>query len=279
MRLVDTHSHIHDAEFDADRAATIDRARAAGVEVIVALGVTAANSAAALALARAHACIAAAAGVHPHDAAEATDADLRALDEMADDPAVALVGEIGLDFYRNLSPRDAQLRVLERQLRTAARVRKPVAVHAREAHGDMAPLLEAWSRSVRAQWPAGRPLGVMHYFSADADLALRYVEWGFLVSIHTSVTHPNAKHLQDVARRVPLEYLVLETDSPYGAPQTYRGKRNEPAFVAEAAHAVAELRGLTPDAVAAATTGNALRLLGREGAGARASTAAERSAG
>jgi TatD DNase family protein len=262
MRLIDTHSHIHDAEFDADRDATIDRAREAGVAVMLTLGVDAANSRLAIALAERHECVLAAAGVHPHDAAAATDADLDALEELAQHPRIAVVGEIGLDFYRNLSPRDRQMIVMRRQLDTARRVGKPIAVHAREAHEEMLPLLTAWSRDMGGRLPDGRPLGIMHYFSEDAAMARSYIELGFMISIHTSVTHPKATQLAEVAREIPLDHLVIETDSPYGAPQTYRGKRNEPAYVAEAAAKIAELKGITLDEVAEATTRNAERLLG-----------------
>jgi len=262
MRLIDTHSHLHDREFDADREAAIERARAAGVELIVALGVDAANSRAAVALAESHRCVVAAAGVHPHDAKDATEAQLAELEELARHPRVAMVGEIGLDFYRNLSPRDVQLRVLRRQLETAGRAGKPVAVHARDAHDEMLPALAAWSREMGGRLPDGRPLGVMHYFGEGPELARRYIELGFLISIHTSVTHPKAAVLANVAGEIGLEQLVLETDSPYGAPQRHRGKRNEPAYVIEAATRVAELKGASVEAVAEQTTANALRLLG-----------------
>jgi TatD DNase family protein len=262
MRLIDTHCHIHDHAFDADRGAMLERARAAGVELMVTLGSNLADSHAALSLAEREPDVLAAAGVHPHDAAEATDADLNALEELARHPRVALVGEIGLDFYRNLSPRDRQLAVLRRQLETAGRAGKPVAVHTRDADEEMMPLLTEWSREMGGALPDGRRLGVMHYFSADAATARRYVELGFVISIHTSVTHPKAAQLADVAREVPLEHLVLETDSPYGAPQRYRGNRTEPAYVAEAAVRVAELKGQQPAQVAEETTRNAQRLLG-----------------
>ncbi len=262
MRLIDTHSHIHDAEFDADREAVIERATAAGVECILALGVDAANSRTAIALAERHRCVLAAAGVHPHEADGVTDAALDELEELARHPRVAAVGEIGLDYYRNLSPREEQLRVLRRQLLTAQRLGKPVAVHAREAHEDMMPLLEGWSRDMGGRLADGRPLGVLHYFSGDAEQASRYIGLGFVIGVHTSVTHPKASRLQDVVRTVPIEHLVLETDSPYGAPQSVRGRRNEPAYVAEAAAKVAELRSMPVEDVAEITTNNALRLLG-----------------
>jgi TatD DNase family protein len=252
----------------------------------VTLGVTRADSEHAIALAERHDGVLAAAGVHPHNAKDASEADLDALEKLASHPRVVMVGEIGLDYYRNLSPREVQQRVLLRQLETAGRVGKPVAVHARDAHDDMLPLLEAWSREMGGRLAAGspgtavphdaprpgtavrrsrpRPLGVMHYFSEGIELAHRYVELGFMISVHTSVTHPKAAVLQSVAREAPLDALVIETDSPYGAPQRYRGKRNEPAYVVEAAAKIAELRGISVDDVASATTTNALGLLGLE---------------
>ena len=262
MRLFDTHAHIHDKDFIEDRDAVIDRARHGGLVGILTLGVTAENSARALALSKRHEDVWAAAGVHPHDAAEASDPDLDALEEMARDLRVVAVGEIGLDYYRNVSPRDRQLEVIRRQLETAERVGKPIAVHARNAHDDMLPVLTAWSHEMGGRLPDGRPLGVMHYFSEDAATAAKYVDLGFIISVHTSVTHPKAAQLAEVVRETPLEYLVLETDSPYGAPQRYRGKRNEPAYVAESAARVAELKGMPVETVGDITTSNALRLFG-----------------
>ncbi len=262
MPLIDTHTHIQDTEFDADRDAVVDRAREAGVELILALGVDAANSRRAVALAERRPEVLAAAGVHPHDAEDASDAQLDELEELAHHPRVALVGEIGLDFYRDLSPRDQQVRVLRRQLTTAKHVAKPIAVHARQAHEELMPLLTRYAREMGGCLPDGRPLGVMHYFSADPEHARRYIELGFVISVHTSVTHPKASLLQDVVRATPIEHLVLETDSPYGAPQQYRGERNEPAYVAEAAATVAELKRMPVAQVAAITTLTAMRLLG-----------------
>jgi TatD DNase family protein len=154
------------------------------------------------------------------------------------------------------------MEVLRRQLETAARVSKPVAIHGRDAHHALLPILSDWAREMGARLPDGRPLGVMHYFSEDAAMAERYVALGFIISVHTSVTHPRAETLRDVVHKTPLEHLVLETDSPYGAPQRFRGKRNEPAYVAEAAAAVAEIKGLTLADVETMTTRNAMTLLG-----------------
>jgi TatD DNase family protein len=262
MRLVDTHSHIHDRAFAGDVDQVIARALAAGVEMIVTLGENVADSRAAVALAERHACVVAAAGVHPHEAKDAGDREFDELREVARHPRVALIGEIGLDFYRNLSPREQQVDVLRKQLEIGADAARPVAVHTRDAQDEMLALLTAWSRHLGGKLSDGRPIGVMHYFSGDVGQAMRYVELGFLISVHTSVTHPKAFALREVARDVPLGSLVLETDSPYGAPQRTRGTRNEPAYVADAALAVAEARGLDVDEVASVTTANALRLLG-----------------
>jgi TatD DNase family protein len=260
--LIDTHSHIHDAEFGSDAQSALMRAREAGVARIITLGVNREDSERAVAFAGRHEGVFAAAGVHPHDAKGASDEDLNALEALAASDEVVAVGEIGLDFYRNLSPHDVQERAFRHQLETAARVGKPVCVHARDAEREAFEQLDAWSRRLGGCLPGGRPMGVMHYFAGDANLAMRYVELGFFISVHTSVTHPNRHTLHDVARRVPLERLVLETDSPYGAPQRYRGKRNEPAYVAESAARVAELKGIEIDEVARVTTENAANLFG-----------------
>ena len=260
MRLFDTHTHLQLPEFDGDRAAVLARARAAGAAGLLVLGTDVASSEAAIALAEAEPDVIAAAGCHPHDARAMDDASLARLAELAQHPAVAAVGEIGLDFYRNLSPHDTQLSVLQRQLDTAAEVGKPVAVHCRDAEDALFPLLQEWSQRLGGRLPDGRPLGVMHYFSGDLELAKRYVALGFLISIHTSVTYPKAQALQEVARRLPLETMVVETDSPYGPPQSRRGQRNEPACVSEAVAKIAELRDEPTERVAEATTENALRL-------------------
>jgi TatD DNase family protein len=262
MRLFDTHTHLQLSQFDGDRAAALDRAQDAGLVGLLVLGVDVASSEDAIALADAEAGVHAAAGCHPHDAAKLNEGGLEQLAELAKHPRVLAVGEIGLDFYRNFSPREQQLDVFGRQLATAAEVAKPIAVHCRDAQDDLFPLIEAWSNRLGRRLPDGRPLGVMHYFSGDAELAKRYVELGFLISVHSSVTYPKAQQLQDVAQRLPLDALVVETDSPYGAPQSRRGERNEPAFVAEAVAKIAELRGDPVERIAESTTENALRLFG-----------------
>ena len=274
--LIDTHAHLQLREFDKDREAALERAWQAGLEAVVVLGVDQASSEAAIAMAEAHACVYAAAGCHPHDAARLDQEGWRRLRELTQHPQVVAVGEIGLDFYRNLSPREVQVRVLEQELALAAELRLPVAVHCREAQDQMFPILKRWSEDARLLFGEGRLLGVMHYFSGDLRLAHRYVEMGFLISIHTSVTYPKSGELREVASGLDMDCLVLETDSPYGAPQSQRGHRNEPAYVAEAAACVAELRGLAVEEVARQSSENAVRLFGLKpvrtsaGAGGRA---------
>lgn len=260
MRLFDTHCHIQGPEFDADRDAVLDRAREAGLTGLLVLGTDLATSEQAVALAEAHEDVLAAAGYHPHDAEQADEASLARLAELAALPSVAAVGEIGLDLSRDLSSRARQIEVFRHQLDLAAELGKPVAVHCREAHSTLLPIVEEWSGRMSGGLADGRPLGVLHYFSGDAELAWRYVELGFVISIHCSVTYPQSERLRSVARKLPLATLVVETDSPYGAPQSRRGQRNEPAYVGEAVALIAELRGEPAERVAEATTENALRL-------------------
>ena len=262
MRLFDTHTHLQGPEFDGDRDAVLQRARKAGVIGLLVLGTDPASSEHAIALAETEPDLLAATGCHPHDARAMDEPRWERLAELAQHPRVVAIGEIGLDFYRNFSPQATQVEVFRRQLELAAELAKPVAVHCRQAQETLFPLVEAWSRRLGARLPDGRPLGVMHYFSGDADLAQRYVELGFLISIHSSVTYPQARRLQEVARRLDLQALVVETDSPYGPPQS-RGRpsgRNEPASVLETVAKVAQLRDEAAERVAEATTENAIRL-------------------
>jgi TatD DNase family protein len=274
--LIDTHSHLQFGEFDKDRAAVLERAWEAGLEAIVVLGVDAASSEAAIALSEANPRLYATVGWHPNVAAALDEEGWHRLRELTQHPRVVAVGEIGLDFYRNLSPREDQVRVLEEQLALAVERRLPVAVHCRDAHDQMYPILERWAKKARPLFGEGRPLGVMHYFSGDLELARRYVDMGFLISVHTCVTYPTLDRLREVVAGLDMDCLVLETDSPYGAPQSQRGRRNEPAYVAEAAMRVAELHGLTAETVALRSGENAVRLFGLRPAQAGAGSAGGR---
>jgi TatD DNase family protein len=259
--FVDTHAHLQEAEFDDDRDAVIQRAMSAGVRQVVVPAVDLDSAGRSVSLADRHAGVYATAGFHPHEAAGASPEALSAIEELLGHPKAVAVGEIGLDWFRMLSPRETQIAALEAQLAIAASHALPIVIHCRDAWDDLRPLLEPWAK--RAADRAGaRPLGVLHYFSGSLEDARLYQELGFLISVHTSVTHPKAQGLREVVATLPLEALVIETDSPYGAPQAYRGKRNEPAYVVETAKQIALLKGVELEAVAAATTANAGRLFG-----------------
>jgi TatD DNase family protein len=249
--LFDTHAHLHDDAFAGDRAAVLARARVEGVGRFLTVGTDPAASTAAVALAAAESDVFAAVGIHPHDAASAGTPALERIAALARAPEVVAVGEIGLDYYRDLSPRPAQAHVLRTQLALAREVGKPVLLHCREAHADLLAALEA----------EGAPGGIMHCFSGDLAVARRCLDLGLLISIAGPVTYPNARRLAEVVRTLGLDRLVLETDCPYLPPQPWRGKRNEPAYLAVTAARVAELTGVAPAVVAARTTANACALL------------------
>lgn len=258
-RLVDTHAHIQGHEFDDDRDDTVRRAVEAGLVAIVVPGVDLESSVAAVRLAERHETVYAAAGYHPHEASRLDQAGREAVESLLAHERVVAVGEIGLDFYRNHSPREAQIEAIEFQLGLAAKYGLPVIVHNRDSQETLWPMLRSWAASARASF-ADQPLGVMHYFSGTPEEAAAYTDLGFMISIHTSVTHPKADLLRSVVAETPVESLVIETDSPYGAPQVLRGKRNEPAFVREAAVKIGEVKQTNEEAIAVATTANAARL-------------------
>jgi TatD DNase family protein len=201
-------------------------------------------------------------GVHPHEAESLTIQDLDMLATLAESPRVVAIGEIGLDFYRNLSPPDAQRRAFQQQLSLARELNLPVVVHAREADEATFDILATYSDGRRSELPVDSPIGVMHCFAGDLALALRYIDLGFVISIPGTVTYPDAQRLQTVCRSLPVRSMVMETDAPYLPPLSHRGRRNEPAFLAETAGFIAALRGDSVAEVAEATSGTAARLFG-----------------
>jgi TatD DNase family protein len=251
--LFDTHAHLHFPDFADDLPAVLERARAAGVARLLTIGTDVATSEAAIALAARDQHVWASVGIHPHDAAEADDATLATIARLATEPRVVAVGEIGLDFFRNLSPREAQERTLRSMLDLARRVGKPVLVHCRDAHEPTLAIL--------AEARVAELGGIMHCFSGDVAIARRCLDLGLLISLAGPVTYPNARALPDVARFVPADRLVVETDCPYLPPQGYRGKRNEPAYLALTAAHVAELRGEPLATLGPRMSDNARRLL------------------
>ena len=254
LALFDTHAHLHFPDFDADRAETMARARQAGVTRMLTIGTEVPTSRAAIALAQAERDVWASVGVHPHDAAEADEAVLAEIERLAGESRVVAVGEIGLDFFRTLSPREAQERVFRHLIGVARRAHKPVIVHCRDAHPEVLAVL--------GEERADEVGGVMHCFSGDVAVARRCLDLGLLVSLAGPVTYPNARALPEVARFVPGDRLVVETDCPFLPPQGYRGKRNEPAYLALTAARVAELRGEPLEEFARRSSENACRLLG-----------------
>ncbi len=252
--LFDTHAHLHFPEFDADREAMLARAREGGVRRMLTIGTDPETSRAAVALAARESDVWATVGIHPHDAAEADAAALDEIERLAAEPRVVAVGEIGLDYFRNLSPREDQHGVFRAMLGIARRTRTPVVVHCRDAHEDTLAIL--------AEERVGDVRGIMHCFSGDVAVARRCLDLGLLISLAGPVTYPNARALPEVARFVPGDRLVIETDCPFLPPQGYRGKRNEPAYLSITAARVAELRGESFDKMAATMTANACALLG-----------------
>jgi TatD DNase family protein len=251
--LFDTHAHLHFPEFAEDLPAVLERGRAAGVARLLTIGTDVETSRAAVALAEADARVWASVGIHPHDAAEADEAAFAEIERLAAAPRVVAVGEIGLDFFRNLSPRDAQERTLRRLLELARRLRKPALIHCRDAHEETLAIL--------AEARVGEMGGIMHCFSGDVAIARRCLDLGLTLSLAGPVTYPNARALPDVARFAPVDRLVVETDCPYLPPQGHRGQRNEPAYLALTAARVAELRGEPLDTLGPRMSDNARRLL------------------
>ena len=233
--LFDTHAHLHVPEFAEDLAAVLERARAAGVQRLVTIGTDVETTVAALALAEREDRVWATAGIHPHDAAAADEAAFAAIERLAGHPRVVAIGEIGLDFFRNLSPHDVQEQTFRRLLGLARRLGKPAVMHCRDAHAETLAILE--------EERVGEVGGIMHCFSGDVAIARRCLDVGLVISLAGPVTYPSARALPDVARFVPADRLVVETDCPFLPPQGYRGRRNEPAFLAVTAARVAELRG------------------------------------
>lgn len=250
--LIDSHAHLEMKEFDADRAAVIERARLAGVSAIITVGTNLTLSRKALSIAREYPHIYATIGVHPHDVAGADDQTFDELKALACDPKVVAYGEIGLDYFRNLSPREIQLAQFARQLEMAAHLDLPVVIHDRDAH-------EETLRMVRASKVRR---GVFHCFSGDWDMARQCIDLGFHLSVPGVVTFDKSQKLQEVVRQAPLEVLLLETDCPYLTPAPHRGKRNEPSFIVHTAQSVARIRGMQWEEAAEAAAVNTCRLFG-----------------
>ncbi|MDE3166967.1 MAG: TatD family hydrolase [Acidobacteriota bacterium] len=242
MTLTDSHCHVNDPKFDADRDAVLERALAAGVEAMLVID--------APEFAERHPFLSATVGTHPHEAAQATEETFARIRDLARHPKVVAIGEIGLDYHYDFSPRDVQRRVFARQLEIAADAGKPIVIHTREAWDDTLAMIPAL--------PHG---GIMHCFTGTVEQAQQAVERGFHLAFGGVLTFPKAEELRAAARATPPDRLLVETDCPYLAPVPHRGKRNEPAFLVETARRLAQVRGTTFEAIAALTTSNFQRLM------------------
>ena len=249
--LVDSHAHVDDERFDADRDAVLERAAAAGIELIINIGADMASSARSIALAEKYSQIYAAVGMHPHDAKDMQEQDYNQLLRWAAHPKVVAIGEIGLDYHYDLSPRPVQKEVFLRQLDIARQTGKPFIIHEREAHADTFEIVRTAAKGLE---------GVFHCFSGSVETAREYLKLGFYISVAGPVTFPKSAKTKEVAKDVPLDRLLVETDSPYLTPQAFRGRRNEPAHVRLVAEEIAALRNLPLAELALATTQNARRL-------------------
>jgi TatD DNase family protein len=262
MPLIDTHTHLDFPHFDGDREHVIERAATAGVRAIVDVGTDLASSRAAVALAESYPQVYAAVGVHPHDAKTLTGETLEELRALASHAKVVAIGEIGLDFYRDLSPRGKQRQVFQQQWALANELDKPVIIHDREAHKEVMAILRRWAlrRSSGQAEGSQQPMGVLHCFSGDLAMAQEAIEMGFHISIAGPITFKNARRLRELIRQLPMEKLLVETDCPYLTPHPHRGKRNEPAYVKLVAQEVAHIKGLSLEEVGRITSDNAQAL-------------------
>lgn len=248
--LVDSHTHIDMRLYNRDRGQVLERAREAGVAAVVDVGCDLDSSRAAIRLAAQYSEVFAALGFHPHSAAKMRDGDQERLSELAQHPKVVAIGEIGLDFYRNLSPREVQVEAFKRQLALARRLKLPVIVHCRDAQEEVLSILTEWA------YGANQSLGVLHCFSGDRELGQRYIEMGFFLSIAGPITYSSS----EIARNLPLDKLLIETDCPFLTPQPHRGKRNEPSYLSFVVAKIGEISGVPSDVVAEHTTANAIQL-------------------
>jgi TatD DNase family protein len=254
--LFDTHAHLDDDRFDKDRDETIIQCQRDGVELILNAGSNIETSVKAIALSKKYEFIYAAVGVHPHDAAEMDEETVGVLAALAGNRKVRAIGEIGLDYHYDLSPRDVQRQRFVEQIDLARQLKLPIIVHDREAHGDVMDIF----KKTRIKEVGG----VLHSFSGSAEMALECIKLGLYISISGPVTFENARKTVEAVKQVPLDMLLIETDSPYLTPVPYRGKRNYPGYVRLVAEKIAEIKGISFEEVARQTLENGKRLFGIE---------------
>ncbi len=253
--LIDTHTHLDFDRYDADREHVIARAKDSDVAAMLTIGIDYKTSLAAVEIARQHTNIFASVGVHPHDAKELTEEQMHELTELLNFPRVVAIGEVGLDYHYDYSPREVQRRVFRQFLDLSLETQMPLIIHTREADEDILAIIQDKARS---GWR-----GVFHCFSGDAQMARRVLGLGFYISFTGNITFKNSRSVH-VMKNIPLENLLIETDSPFMAPVPHRGKRNEPAFVNLVAQKIAEVKDIPLHDVIHATTANAIDLFALE---------------
>ncbi|QNK58082.1 TatD family hydrolase [Paenibacillus sp. PAMC21692] len=255
--LFDTHTHLDARQFDEDREGVIDRARAAGVSLMVNIGCDRRSIPLTIELAERYPFIYAAVGWHPVDSIDMKPEDLEWIERLSSHNKVVAIGEIGLDYHWDTSPKDVQHRVFREQIRLAKKVKKPIVIHNRDAHEDVIRILK--------EEDAKEIGGVMHCFSGSWDIAKQCLDMNFYISFGGPVTYKNARVPKEVLERVPMDRLLIETDSPYLTPHPNRGKRNESAYVALVAAAAAEIKGISVEELAQITMKNGKNCFGIEG--------------
>lgn len=252
--LFDTHAHLNADQFEEDVDIVIKRAQSEGVSHIVVVGFDEKTIKGALRLAEQYEFIYAAVGWHPVDAIDMTDAHLKWIEELASHPKVVALGEMGLDYYWDKSPKDVQKEVFRKQIRLAKKVKLPIIIHNRDAHEDIVKILK--------EEEASEVGGIMHCFGSSYEIAKQCIDMDFYISFGGPVTFKNAKRPKEVAKQIPLDRLLIETDCPYLAPHPFRGKRNEPGYVKIVAESLAEIKEITYEELVEKTHENAKRLFG-----------------
>ena len=250
----DTHAHLNADQYQEDLQEVIDRALAEGISRIVVVGFDRPTIKKAMELAEKFEFIYASVGWHPVDAIDMKDEDLVWIEELAGHPKVVALGEMGLDYYWDKSPKDIQKQVFRRQIQLAKKVKLPIIIHNRDATADIVEILR--------EEGANEVGGIMHCFSGSPEIAKECVEMNFYISLGGPVTFKNARKPKEVAAAIPLDKLLIETDCPYLAPHPYRGKRNEPSYVKLVAEEIAEIKQISIEEVASVTTENAKKLFG-----------------
>ena len=258
-KLVDTHCHLDFPEFDSDREEVINRAKAAGIEYIINVASSLDGSKRSVELANKYDCVYASVGIHPHDAKELNESSFSAIKDLAKDKKVVAIGEVGLDYYRNLSPAGLQQAAFKKFLFLAKETGLPLIIHCRDAREDLLKILK--------KEMAAPIKGVIHCFPADEELLNSVLDLGMYVSFTCNLTFKSAARSREMVKAlVPMDRILVETDAPYMAPEGMRGKRNEPLYMVKVVEQIAELKGLTPEDVARVTTLNCARLFGVGGA-------------